>query len=227
MSLYKLTDQEGRTHGGYFYGQPGLVHEKTATADPKLCSKDVFHAYLNKNLAFLLNPMHANIANPVLWVISGDVVCQDWGKVGSFRQKVKTRIKNPAWVGSAKESRVRVLFAILCAEAVYDLWYKYDKQDKKVLVAIKTAKKFVCNAAYAAADDAYAAAAAVDAYAAADDAYAAVHAHAAAACAAHAAAYAAHAAVHAHAAAAGAAYAAAAIKIDFAKLADQAVRQVV
>jgi len=220
MKLYKLTKQDGTTHDGYKYGIIGKIHKKEEKHNPRLCSSDVFHAYKNINLAFLLNSNHANINNPVLWEIEGDICCEDFGKVGSFQQKVIGKINYPKWVNSDRDNKVRVLFAILCAESVYPLWEKYNGKDKRVLEAILAAREYLKNPSSAAAA---AAAAAYAAAAAAAYAYAAAAAYAAAYAAAAAYAYAADADAAAAAAAADAAYAYAAYEIDFCELADRSV----
>ena len=118
MKLYKLTKQDGSTHNGYDYaGQ--LIHEKPYKENPSLCSTDVFHAYKNANLAFMLNPIHANIVSPRLFEIEGDIVAEDWGKVGSFRQEVIKELPIPDWVRGKNANKIRVYFAILCAESVF------------------------------------------------------------------------------------------------------------
>lgn len=118
MKLYKLTKRDGSTHNGYDYaGQ--LIHEKPYKENPSLCSTDVFHAYKNANLAFMLNPIHADIVSPRLFEIEGDVVAEDWGKVGSFRQEVIKELPIPDWVRGKNANKIRVYFAILCAESVF------------------------------------------------------------------------------------------------------------
>jgi hypothetical protein len=57
-TLYKLTDQNGNTQNNCHW-DVGMTHKNKECKNPKLCSKDVFHAYINKNLAFMLNPAYA------------------------------------------------------------------------------------------------------------------------------------------------------------------------
>jgi len=254
QKLFKLTKQDGTTHNGYPYGEVGKVHTKPKKENPQLCSSDMLHAYRNKNLAFLLNPIHADISNPRLWEIKGDVVCHDFGKVGSLTQEVVKELKLPKWVGSEKEGLVRVAFAVLCAEAVLHHFEDKMEGDDRPRKAIEAVKEYLKNpaaaewaawaAAWAAADAAADAAAwaAAAARAAADAAAraaadaaawaawaarAAADAAAAARAAARAAAAAARAAADAAAADAAAADAAAGSQeIDFGKLADQAVKMI-
>ena len=223
QKLFKLTKQDGTNYNGYMYGIEGKIHEKPYKENPQLCSKDVFHAYKNQNLAFFLNPIHANIDNPRLWEIEGDIVCQDFGKVGSFTQKVVKELEIPSWIGSENESKVRLMFAILCSENVLSVWNEYDEKDTRVINTINTAKEYLKNPSDAAAYAAYAAARAA-ARAAADAA--ACAARAAADAAADPAYAAADAAAYAARAAADAARAAGVAEIDFCKLADKAVEMI-
>ena len=48
--------------------------------NPALCSGTVLHAYKDKNLAFLLNPIHADIKNPLIFSAEGDVVVDNWDR---------------------------------------------------------------------------------------------------------------------------------------------------
>ena len=245
MKLYKLTDKAGNTKCNTRW-DVGVVHRRNKCKNPRLCSSDIFHAYTNINLAFLLNPIHAEINNPVVWECEGTPVVDDWGKVGCFRLKVIQKLDDPIWINSDKEKHVQVTFAVLCAESVlhyHEEKYLYDNRPR---AAIDVARIYLVNphmnasthytsAVYDAASAAYAAHAAAhavyDAHAAAHAAHAAAHAaHAASAAvhAVHGAAHAAHAAAHAAHAAAHAASAAdtACAKIDFGILADKAVEMV-
>jgi hypothetical protein len=188
MKLYKLTDQEGKTFGGTQWGKD-ITHTVSVIKNPKLCSKDIIHAYRDINLAFLLNLIHGNFDNPKVWEAEGDICVEDWGKVGCFNLKTVRQIDAPEWIGGKKERFVRIKFAILCAEAVLLIFEKKYPEDKRPRKSIEAAKGYLKNpsidndvAAYAAAyaDDAaaYAAAAAYNA-AAAYAAYAALNAAAA------------------------------------------------
>jgi len=232
MKLYKLTDKYGNTKCNTRW-DVGVVHRRNKCKNPRLCSSDIFHAYTNINLAFLLNPIHAEINNPVVWECEGTPVVEDWGKVGCFRLKVIQKLDDPIWINSDKEKHVQVTFAVLCAESVlhyHEEEYLYDNRPR---AAIDVARIYLVNP-HMNASTKYASAASAAAHAASatDTAvYAADHAASAAAYAAYAAA-AAHAAAAyaASAAASAAAHAAAAdtacAKIDFGILADKAVEMV-
>ena len=229
MELYKLTNKNGCTQGNTQWGI-GVTHELKATEKPRLCTKDVLHAYKNINLALLLNPNHANISNPKIWEAEGEIVVGDYGKVGCFKLTTTKELSCPDWyIDDKKRRRVQVQFAVLCAESVlhiYENQYPDDNRPRKAIEAAQNYLKKPSNAAAnAAAYAAYAAYAAGNA--AAYAAYAAGNAAAYAAKAAYEA-YEAYAAGNAAAYAAGnaAAYAAKAanVEIDFCALADQAVK---
>jgi len=166
MKLYKLTDENGMTRDDTTWGE-GVT-------------EDVIHAYRNENLAYFLNPIHANFRNPILWEAEGDVVVEDWGKVGCFALRTIKRLDAPWWVGGSKEKIVRVAFAVLCAEAVLGIYEKYYPGCDAPRKAIKAAREYIKNQNYFIANVANAAIRAADAAKAAAEA-----AEAAAAAAAH------------------------------------------
>ena len=198
--LYKLTDQNMQTYGG-FQWELGVTYALPEKQEPELCSTGVFHVYENLNLAFLLNPIHAGFVNPRVFSANGEIVVSDWGKAGVFELTLAKELDVPSWVGSDIDTDVRIMFGILCAESVlhiYENGYESDVPRK----AIAAARNYLNTKTAADAADAAAAAARTAAYAAAADAAAA-------------AAYAARAA------------AAADLVIDFGELADKAVSEIV
>ena len=166
MKLYKLTNQASTTYNHTMWGA-GVTHSKPVISNPELCSSEVLHAYSNKNIAYILNPIHADISNPVLWEAKGEVVVKDFGKVGCFELTTVKQLEPPIWVGSTKENQVRIMFAILCAEAVLHYFEDDYPADTRVRKAIEAAKKYTSGAADAA-DVARAARAALDSAAYAD-----------------------------------------------------------
>ena len=231
--MIKLTKQDGTTKNNTVWGE-GVAHSVPPCECPKMCSGDVLHAYTSLNLAFLMNPIHAGISDPRVFEAEGDVVVSDSLKVGCFTLTTTKEISAPAWVGSADENRVRVLFAVLCAESVLHLFEEKHPNDDRPRKAIEAARNYIgtneYDAAYA--DAAYAAyaagAAGAAAYATAayatNAAYAAVYAVYAVDAAD--AAYVAAAAYAADATNAAAAADAAGIKINFDELADTAVNTI-
>ena len=119
MKLYKLTDEKFQTKNNTQWGE-GITHSVTAVPDPQLCSKDVLHAYTSINLALLLNPVHADL-NPTtlcLFEAKGEIVIQDWGKVGCAELTTTTKLQLPAWFTDVTiRMQVCVTFANLCARA--------------------------------------------------------------------------------------------------------------
>jgi len=199
MELYKLTNKNGCTQGNTQWGI-GVTHELKATEKPRLCTKDVLHAYKNINLALLLNPNHANISNPKIWEAEGKIVVEDYGKVGCFKLTTTKELSCPDWyIDDKKRRRVQVQFAVLCAESVLHIYENQYPDDNRPRKAIEAAQNYLKKPSNAAAKAAY------EAYEAYEAAYAAYAAYAAA----NAAAYAAKAAN---------------VEIDFCALADQAVK---
>ncbi len=76
-----------------------------------MCSPDYIHGYADSLLAVLLNPIHANICDPLGWKIDIDGDCQHDGlKLGA---KTVTTIQPIVLLAVRPDQRVR--FAILCA----------------------------------------------------------------------------------------------------------------
>ena len=116
-TLYKLTDKDGYTRRGAtnetLWGD-GISH-KAKGRGKTLCSNAVIHAYLTPELALLLNPIHANIDDPLLWEAKGNIVARDGDlKVGCRSLTTVRRINIPN-VTMVQ----RVAFGILCAKSVY------------------------------------------------------------------------------------------------------------
>jgi len=167
VTLYKLTDQEGYTQRkkpGETQWYSGKTLKLPVCVDPQLCSVDVVHAYRNSNLALLLNPLHANIQKPLLWEAEGEIVIEDWGKVGCFVLTTTQRLKLPDWyLDNKKRQCMRIQFAVLCAEAVLSIFETKYPSDDRPRKAIKAAREYLAtNAARAAAYAARAAAYAAD-----------------------------------------------------------------
>ena len=111
--IYKLTDQDMRTHNGYQWAL-NEWHETSGVGD--LCGPGWLHAYDDPNLAILLNPIHANIPNPRLFQGAGEGQRRDdlGLKYGYARMILTTELPLPAYT---TEQRVR--FGIGCALSVY------------------------------------------------------------------------------------------------------------
>jgi len=110
--LYKLTDQKGKTQGWCQWGE-GVTHRAKGKGK-ELCTNEVIHAYRSPLLAILLNPLHTQIENPILWEAKGRVVADDSLKVGCKQLTTIQKIELPK-VTTEQKAR----FAILCALEVY------------------------------------------------------------------------------------------------------------
>ena len=115
--LYKLTDKDGYTRPGEYNAlqwSVGVTH-KAVKRGRELCTDQVIHAYTSQFLAVVLNPIHADIKSPRLWLCDGRVVADDNGlKVGVKSLTVKQELALPAVTAD-----MRVKFALLCASQVY------------------------------------------------------------------------------------------------------------
>lgn len=113
--LYKLTTSDHKTRKGEYnetkWG-PGVTH--TAPGNGSLCSPAYIHAYTTPLLAVLLNSIHANLANPVLWRCVGKVEASDGLKAGCTILKTVKEISLPEITTTQ-----RVAFAILVALNCY------------------------------------------------------------------------------------------------------------
>ena len=69
MIYYKLTNQDGYTRRGEkgeTKWKPG-VWQKSLSGRGTLCGPGWYHFYYSPDLSVLLNPIHADIKNPILW----------------------------------------------------------------------------------------------------------------------------------------------------------------
>jgi len=185
--LYKLTDQEGFTRKGQSNQtewKVGSIIKATGKRGQGLCSDEYLHAYEHPLIAQVMNRHHANINNPRMFMVKGEVDKRDGQlKCGCLELEVIEEVKPiPQLTLNQK-----IYFAILCVKTVYsnpawNLWAdnwlsKKDRTKEAAYVAYAAAYDAAYAVAYAAAYDA-----AYDAaYAAYDAAYAAAYDAAAAA----------------------------------------------
>jgi hypothetical protein len=222
MKVYKLTTRNNTTRNNFRW----IVGEWAPELSGKdgLCSNTMYHWYHDPLLAVLLNSIHADLKDPILWEAeaAGTIMDDEGLKGGSTTMHIVKQMELPI-----VSTTQRVAFAILCALEVHQgtefvKWAtNWLSGENRTYAAAAAAADTAAYAARAAADatdaaaNAVARAAAYAAYAAAD---AAAYTARAAADVARAAADAADAAANA---AAYAAYAAAdaATKINLVKLA--------
>jgi len=146
MRLYKLTDENNQTYNECQWGE-GIEH----TADGKgiLCTHHWLHAYSDPRIAVIMNAIHSDFENPILWEATGDVGIEDGDlKVGCTRLKTLGIIPLP---NISMEQKVK--FAIYCAKQIYSekKWDKWasswlseeDRSLEKAELAVKLATWFV------------------------------------------------------------------------------------
>lgn len=112
MIVYKLTDQNLQTHGGCQW-EIGAPRETDGNGD--LCGPGWLHYYHDPLLAVLLNPIHANIDNPILWEAEAEGAHKDDNGLKGGCTKL-TLIRQIDLPQITTEQRVR--FAILCAKDI-------------------------------------------------------------------------------------------------------------
>ena len=66
-TAYKLTDQNGQTHNGCQWGPKVKNPMGKLSGQGGLCGPGFYHAYVSPEMAAFLNPIHANITDPILW----------------------------------------------------------------------------------------------------------------------------------------------------------------
>ena len=112
MQVYKLTDKNLQTHNNYQW-QINEWHD--TTGEGELCSAGWLHFYYSKELALFLNPLHARIAEPRLFVAeAAGQFKDDYGlKGGATKLRIVEEI--PVVMPSLEQ---RVKFGILCAKVV-------------------------------------------------------------------------------------------------------------
>ena len=120
LTLYKLTDKYRRTYGDTEWGE-GVTH--SGTGEGELCGPGWIHAYEHPLLAALLNPIHADFAEPRLWLAHGKVEKRE-GMLKCGCRSLTTIRELPLPEITIEQ---RVKFAILCAKEVYKdpLWNKW------------------------------------------------------------------------------------------------------
>ena len=111
-TLYKLTDKNGQTRNETQWGE-GVTHETNGAGE--LCGPGWLHAYLSPELAVLLNPIHGDFRNPILWEAEGKIGKSD-GQLKVGTTKLTTVRKLELIVPTTDQ---RVTFAIRCALEVF------------------------------------------------------------------------------------------------------------
>ena len=112
MQVYKLTDKNLQTQNRYQW-QINEWHD--TTGEGELCGEGWLHFYYSKELALFLNPLHARIAEPRMFVAeAAGQFKDDYGlKGGCTKLRIVEEI--PVVMPSLEQ---RVKFGILCAKVV-------------------------------------------------------------------------------------------------------------
>ena len=118
MLYYKLTDKDGYTrkdaNNECLWGD-NITHTATGK-ESQLCSSDLIHVYQHPLIASLMNPVHADFKNPLLWECEVTGNCAHDGQLKSGFKTVTTirRIDLPV---ITLEQRIRI--AIYCSLKKY------------------------------------------------------------------------------------------------------------
>ena len=112
MNVYKLTNQENKTYGECCW-TPG--EWKTASGEGELCGPGWLHCYESPEIAVFMNPIHAKINNPCLWLadVRGNCLRDGQLKSGYTKMRIIEKIELPI-ITTAQ----RVEIGIRCAMAV-------------------------------------------------------------------------------------------------------------
>jgi hypothetical protein len=118
MTLYKLTNREGKTRAGWAnetqWGE-NTTHTAVGPENGPLCSDSWIHAYESPEMAIIMNPAHAIIQHPILWEAEGHICLSESGlKCGC---RTLTTIRETPLPNITLEQRIR--FTIGCAAQVY------------------------------------------------------------------------------------------------------------
>ena len=150
MKVYKLTNQKFMTHKNTLWGE-GVTHE-TSGSGP-MCSSGWLHYYHDPYLAVLLNVLHAQISNPLLWEAEAEGEYRDDRGLKGACTKLTTIRQIPLPEISLEE---RVGFAIRCAKLtnLEEFWVKWADEwisgKNRQIDILQSMKDKTCfnNAAY-------------------------------------------------------------------------------
>ncbi|MFQ5878775.1 MAG: hypothetical protein ACE5IZ_01170 [Dehalococcoidia bacterium] len=156
MNLIKLTDDQDQTHDGMQWG-PGVRHEAESGEGP-LCSKYWIHAYKDKYVAVLMNPIQGGFLKPHGWSAKGEEPIERAydGKVGVKALTTLHRIALPRFTLNQ-----HVAFGIFCALELpqrqkFKKWAEdwldnVDRSETAALAMLETRRAMTRRAAAAAA----------------------------------------------------------------------------
>jgi len=148
--LYKLTDENGRTHNQTQWGE-GVTHSGTGKGG--LCGPGFIHAYEDPLVAVFMNPIHADFPDPLMWEAEGEIAIRN-GQLKCGCVSLTTVREIPLPVVTTEQ---RIRFAILCAKEVCrdaewnawaDKWLSGEERGKESAAAARAAAS--ADAAWAA-----------------------------------------------------------------------------
>ena len=155
MKCFKLTDNNGKTRNFTQWGS-NVTHTATGT-DPNLCSNGWIHFYMDPWIAVVMNPIHVEFHNPILWEAEAEgEVIHELFKSGS---KTLTTIRQIPLPEISLNQRIAL--GIYCAKEVFedgqwnnwaDKWLSGEDRSKESAVVASNAG---CYAAANAANAAY------------------------------------------------------------------------
>jgi len=167
MKVYKLTDRDGYTRRGKKgeskWGE-GVTYEAVG-GGAELCTKDVIHYCDDLALALFMNPVHADLKDPLVWEAEIRESCASDGLKGGAKRLTTLRIVE----APTPTTEQRVGFGILCSLELpqsgsyvkwANCWLDGSNRSRGVAAAAARAAARAARAAEAAARVARAAAAA-------------------------------------------------------------------
>ncbi len=115
--VWKLTTAEHTTHNGTLWGEGVSNPKGVLTGRGGLCGSGFYHGYDSPYLAILLNPIHANIVEPVLWQAEwrGTRENDNGLKFGATEFRTVQIVEAPRFT-----TEQQVAFSIFCAALVWD-----------------------------------------------------------------------------------------------------------
>jgi hypothetical protein len=149
-TLYKLTDQNNKTHNETLWG-PGVKRKATGKGY-ELCSDGLIHAYEDPLLAVFISPLHVNCTYSKLWKAKTTCkkIVRDGTKVGV--KSLTTLHEIPLPIVTTTQ---RVAFGILCAKKIcsdptWNEWANKWLSGEDRSAAARAAYRAAADAAYAA-----------------------------------------------------------------------------
>ena len=121
MIVYKLTNAENKTRGGCCW-TPG--EWKTASGEGGLCGPGWLHCYESPEIAVFMNPKHADINNPALWLAEGKGKCKRDGQLkrGYAQMRIVERMELPVITTEQRvEIGIRCAMTV-CKDAAWRKW---------------------------------------------------------------------------------------------------------